>query len=443
MKKGFGPRDDLIDKVQHGKLTPAQAETEAVRLGLGPFAACPDPDRFNPIAQAWWDLPMAVAWIAWRSIARVREYWDAYRHKCWDWHFHRWRVGVDSPVYEGHFLEQRRPATLLHLHLAEGYSSAGEEAQVMTVKEAEHALWQALEEGLLQATGISAQTGERTPIAAHEWRDLRYFEERQKDVVRLRKRGPLPSGGYEDLTFSRKGVMALWAEKLDKPEIRLHENVPPSGPGYMPLYCAAQWIATAGWARSFDPLDVAEWKPVYSDLLARLASEDIRVIGFREGMKESVPGYHFASCAVDYPFEDADFDLIVSDELHLRSHPYLDEEHWLRGFDDALVDRRGARWRRLMVLKSDVARFWSFGAAEPPRTGAPGRPTSMQLIERELETRAAQGALEQTLAEQARVLETWLKVRHPRHPRARTKTIENGIRKRFRDLKALEKNVPR
>jgi hypothetical protein len=146
---------------------------------------------------------------------------------------------------------------------------------------------------------------------------------------------------------------------------------------------------------------------------------------------------------VDYPFQDADFDLILSDEIHLRSYPYLDEEHWRRGFDDALVDRGGPRWRRLMVLRSDVARLWPFEAPEPLRTGAPGRPTSMQLIERELETRAAQGALEQTLAEQARVLETWLKVEHPEHPRARTKTIENGIRTRFRDFEALEKNVPR
>jgi hypothetical protein len=165
--------------------------------------------------------------------------------------------------------------------------------------------------------------------------------------------------------------MALWSEKLEKPEIRLPETVRPSGAGYMPLYCAAQWIATAGGAKKFHPLDVSVWESAYSDLLARLASEEIKVIGFREGMREPIPGYHFASCAVDYPFQDADFDLILSNELHLRSYPYLDEEHWRRGFDDALVDRRGHRWRRLMVLKSDVARFWPFGAAAPLRTGAP------------------------------------------------------------------------
>src|SRR4051794_6108674 len=77
--KDLGLRDELIDKVQHGKLTPAQAEAEAVRLGLDPFETCPDPDQFDPMAEARWTLPMAVAWISWRSWDRVREYWDAYR----------------------------------------------------------------------------------------------------------------------------------------------------------------------------------------------------------------------------------------------------------------------------------------------------------------------------------------------------------------------------
>jgi hypothetical protein len=65
----------------------------------------------------------------------------------------------------------------------------------------------------------------------------------------------------------------------------------------------------------------------------------------------------------------------LSDELHLRSYPYLDEEYWRRGFNDALVDRRGTRWRRLMVLKSDVARFWPF---EP--TDTYGFPCSRQWL---------------------------------------------------------------
>jgi hypothetical protein len=383
---------------------------------------------------------MAVAWIVWRSPNRVREYWDAYRRECWDWHFHHWRVGVEGPVYDGYFLEERSPASLVRLHLSESLNSANdsEPEPITSLKGAEHACWQALQEGLLEATGLSRQTGERTPIAAHEWRDLEYFEERNRDVVRARRPGALPSGGYDDVVMPRKGVVALWAEQRQQAPLRLPETMRPSGAGYMPLYCAAQWIATEGGITSFDPLDLSAWEAAFADLLAHLASEEVKVVGVRQGASEPVAGHHFASCAIDYPFQDAPIELILGEELHLRSYPYLDEEHWRRGFDDALVDRRGARWRRLMVLRADVARCWPFGTSEPLRTGAPGRPTSMQLVDAEFERRIVEGRIEKTLAAEARALERWLPEKHPNYPRATKTTIENNIRGAFWRSRDLE-----
>jgi len=65
-------RDDIFDKVRRGEMTPPQAEAEAVRLGMKSFASEPDPAAFDPMCLAWWSLPMAIAWIAWRSPNRVR-----------------------------------------------------------------------------------------------------------------------------------------------------------------------------------------------------------------------------------------------------------------------------------------------------------------------------------------------------------------------------------
>jgi hypothetical protein len=45
-------------------------------------------------------------------MTKVRQWWDAYRTECWDWHFRQWRIGPDGSIYEGHFLEQRSRATL-------------------------------------------------------------------------------------------------------------------------------------------------------------------------------------------------------------------------------------------------------------------------------------------------------------------------------------------
>jgi hypothetical protein len=66
-------RDDLIGKVNHGTLSPEEAEAEATRLGLGPLAQRPDPAALDPMAEAYWSLPMAVAWLAYRTPEAVRE----------------------------------------------------------------------------------------------------------------------------------------------------------------------------------------------------------------------------------------------------------------------------------------------------------------------------------------------------------------------------------
>src|ERR1700680_920398 len=59
-----------------------------------------------------------------------------------------------------------------------------------------------------------------------------------------------------------------------------------------------------------------------------------------------------------------------------------------RGMTTRLETRSGVKWGKLLVLKSDVARWWPFVAqqddpvtGEPTyRTGATGRPTSITLV---------------------------------------------------------------
>ena len=138
----------------------------------------------------------------------------------------------------------------------------------------------------------------------------------------------------------------------------LPELMKPDGAGFMPLYCAAQRIAQHGGTRKINPLDEAIWREAFKDLLDHIASGDVKVVGERpDGVSEDITGAHFASCSVDYPFSDR---RRLGNEFCLVSYPYLDDEHWRRGFDDRLENRRGARWRRLMVSKADIARWWPF-----------------------------------------------------------------------------------
>jgi hypothetical protein len=108
---------------------------------------------------------------------------------------------------------------------------------------------------------------------------------------------------------------------------RLPELVRPDGAGYMALYCAAQWIATRGGTLEINPLDEGLWREAFKDLLDRIASEDVKVVGVRDGATEAVSGPHFASCSVVYPFSDPRSDQILSKELCLFSRPYIDDEH--------------------------------------------------------------------------------------------------------------------
>jgi hypothetical protein len=291
-------RDDLITKVQRGEMTPADAESEAKRLGLRSLASEPDPNDYDPMREPFWTLPMAVAWIAYRTQNAVRNWWDEYRKECWDWHFREWRVGPDGPVHQGHFLEQPLKATLVLLKMTGVWP---DQTGLISVAEAIDALWLVLQSGGLEVTGINEDTGRRVPIPAEQWHDLTWFEEKGRDVIHAKPGAGHNTAHYSDVIVPAGAVCAQWPARL-MPTLTLPELMKPEDGGYMPLYCAAHWIATQGGSVGFDPASESVWKPVYEQLLARIASEEIKVVGTRNGERQPVPGYHFAGCRVSYPF---------------------------------------------------------------------------------------------------------------------------------------------
>ena len=104
------------------------------------------------------------------------------------------------------------------------------------------------------------------------------------DEVRL---GPLGSG-YRDVLVPGRAVCRFWQAPREKP-LELPPLVPPEGDGYMPLYCAAQWIASKGGTVIFDPEDEANWRPTYAALVDAIASDRVRVVGTRNGTRERFP----------------------------------------------------------------------------------------------------------------------------------------------------------
>ena len=94
--------------------------------------------------------------------------------------------------------------------------------------------------------------------------------------------------------------MSIWPpDRGERFSEKLPETTKPEGPGYMPLYCAAQWIATQGGRIEFNPRDVRVWKSAYAELLPRIASEEVMTTGIRKHEREKLGGHLFASCRVD------------------------------------------------------------------------------------------------------------------------------------------------
>jgi predicted RNA-binding protein associated with RNAse of E/G family len=54
-------RDELLDAVQYGQMTPDEAEAKAAQLGCAPLAEETDRALFDPMGETWWTPPMAVA----------------------------------------------------------------------------------------------------------------------------------------------------------------------------------------------------------------------------------------------------------------------------------------------------------------------------------------------------------------------------------------------
>ncbi|TPO13708.1 hypothetical protein [Mesorhizobium sp. B1-1-5] len=75
------PKEQLCNAVLTGKMTPEEAERQAIELGVE-LQSTPGDD---PMEEPWWSMEMAIAWIVWRQTEGVQSAWTAFRSKCRRW----------------------------------------------------------------------------------------------------------------------------------------------------------------------------------------------------------------------------------------------------------------------------------------------------------------------------------------------------------------------
>jgi hypothetical protein len=137
----------------------------------------------------------------------------------------------------------------------------------------------------------------------------------------------------------------------------------PEGADYMPLTAAAHWIASKGGTVSIGSGEEF-WKPAFDDLLGRITSPEVEVIGRRGSGNESVAGHLFARIQIAYPYSELPVRMILGDDSYLDCYPFVDDE-WHRSVNDKLYvsGREEPPWTHLQVRKSDIRRFWPFKAS--------------------------------------------------------------------------------
>ena len=221
-------RDDLIDRVLKGYLSPKEAEAIAAKRGLEPLVGRPDAAEYDPMQESHWTLAMAVQWIAYREVQPVREVWPAYCEEWTRWHcIGDWswpdESGTGIVTYQNRFeIETVGPGSLTTLGLPFAFEASREgkpaSEGIERLNIARKSLWDALAKGQLIASGLSSKSGEIVDIAASEWPYLEAIVESVAgpDVLHNTTRlfGHGPRFEYSEIHLSSKEIVRIWTANL-------------------------------------------------------------------------------------------------------------------------------------------------------------------------------------------------------------------------------------
>lgn len=179
-------RDALLRLAAEGKITGEEAEAKAIKAGSPPFTWQPPLPAFDPMQEAQWSFVMAIAWIAWRDLAAVREQDARFRAECRHFLFQKSKKPRAKIARSGFFLEPWSKTSVSSLRLLEVILESRDKlppTRQMPVKIAEHTLWRALSEGRLTGHALIA-AGVPIDIPERDWSYLQLAKVQDADVLR-------------------------------------------------------------------------------------------------------------------------------------------------------------------------------------------------------------------------------------------------------------------
>jgi hypothetical protein len=310
----------------------------------------------------------------------------------------------------------------------------------MSIAKGEKQLFVALAAGHLVAVAKDS-AGKVVEIPQREWPYLHLFEEQECDVLKHDALDAIPA--FTEIKLRREDLQRLWEEFLVQPYM-IEPMTRAGTAGYVSFCAALHWIMTEGGTASKNLEDFEAWNESVQQMLPLISTGEVQVIGrpITGGSAQTITGETFAGVVVSHALKD-EFSIVVGDDPWIGCMPYIDQQHWSSDFNDKLyLSKFGpATWTHLQVKKADVLREIKFDVIEEKRqpiytSGAPGRPTSMNLVRLEFEARCRRGDTAPSITLEAAALAEWLSKTHPEATPMKPKTIKNQLASEFRKRNA-------
>ena len=195
-------RQAILERLLKGEITPDDAQAEAKRLNMGSLTD-PDPALFDPMAEASWTAPMALAWTATRNIGRVRAMMDGYRAECFEFAPIHDGEGRQSGWYHRPTRTRRGTIELVRMLTGEAAYRVAERNLVDTLCSPG--------EAPLQATAIPAIGGERGVVSYVKWIGLEFCD--HKDCIYTRRKDSPYRYVHRSVLIRRDNILAHWPDE--------------------------------------------------------------------------------------------------------------------------------------------------------------------------------------------------------------------------------------
>ncbi len=209
-KRAPKTRDDLFELLKLGLMNPEEAECEAARLGLKPLRQAVATDGIDVMAEGYWTIPMACAWVLTRQPSSVRVCWPLWRALDRQWLKIRWAtVGEQRDGYVLASRSLERAAIVDAGVLDKAFESHHPSELDIIIDQSLDLVWRNLETGNLRAEAWGR--GLWSDIPSEAWKSLRYDWVRDV-VVQFPDFDEAPYGA--NVLLRTADILGLWPSAM-------------------------------------------------------------------------------------------------------------------------------------------------------------------------------------------------------------------------------------